>query len=72
MIEKEVSFGLWMQVRDQVPLLTDPLILREMAEELQRGPQAGAGGERAKPESGNHLSEDVEEEEDHSFQSVLK
>ena len=61
-----------MQDRVQVPLLTDSLILREMAEELQRGPRGGGGGERVKPELVKQLSEDIEDEGDHSFQSVLK
>ena len=62
-----------MQVRDQVPLLTDSLILREMAEELQRESRGGGGGgERVKSELVKQFSEDIEEEEEHSFQSVLK
>ena len=64
------------QVRDQVPLLTDSLVLREMAEELQRGPRGVGGGERERERGRSELvkqaSEDVEEEEDHSFHSVLK
>ena len=62
------------QVRDQVPLLTDSLVLREMAEELQRGPRGVGGGERERERSElvKQASEDVEEEEDHSFHSVLK
>ena len=60
-------------MRDQVPLLTDSLILREMAEELQRESRGGGvGGERVKSELVRQLGEDVEEEEEHSFQSVLK
>ena len=63
-----------LQVRDQVALLTDSLILREMAEELQRESRGGGGGggERVKSELVRQLGEDVEEEEEHSFQSVLK
>ena len=68
------------QIRDQVHLLTDSLILREMAEELQRGPLGGGGGGAGgggggKPVLNKQLSEDTlinEEEGDHSFQRVLK
>ena len=68
------------QVRDQVHLLTDSLILREMAEELQRGHHSGAGGGAGvggKPGLNKQLSketliDETEEEEDHSFHSVLK
>ena len=64
-------------MRDQVHLSTDPLILREMAEELQRGPRAGGGGGGGGGGRGlsKQLSEErlVDEEQgDHSFQSVLK
>lgn len=66
------------QIRDQVHLLTDSLILREMAEELQRGFSGGGGGGGGgggKPVLTKQFSEEVlidEEEGDHSFQSVLK
>ena len=60
-----------LQVRHKVSSLTDPLVLREMAEELQRGPRGGGGG---RTELVKQLSEDLEErlEGDHSFHSVVK
>ncbi|CAI8036576.1 Sodium leak channel non-selective protein [Geodia barretti] len=69
--------GIKFKIRDQVHPLTDSLILREMAEELQRGPHGGGGGGGGGGKSllSKQLSEEMlinEEEGDHSFQSVLK
>ena len=62
-------------MRTQVPLLTDSLILREMAEELQREPRGG--GERVRAPGlikqwSEELGIEETQEEHHSFHSVLK